>query len=101
MIKNYFKIAWRNLFKNRLYTTVGIIGLFIGITFSLLIAAYVWQEFQVNEDLKNVDNQYILTSDWKNPNMGPNFTSLAPLAKTLKEDYPTLVGNYYRLDGIN
>ncbi|MCG2460082.1 ABC transporter permease [Flavobacteriaceae bacterium F89] len=101
MLKNYFKIAWRNLFKNPLYSVVSIGGLFVGITFSLLIGGYVWQEFQVNEGLNNVDNQYILTSDWKNPNMGIDFTSLAPLSKALKDNYPTLIENYYRLDGIN
>jgi ABC-type antimicrobial peptide transport system permease subunit len=80
---------------------INIIGLFTGLTFSLLIAAYVWGELEVNRDLKNADHQYILMSDWKEPNMGLDFTTLAPLAKRLKENYPGLVENYLRWDGIS
>ena len=100
MIRNYIKIAWRNITKNPLYTSINIIGLFSGISFALLIAAYIWQETQVNQNLKNAKNQYLLTSQWKDPNMGADFTTLGPLAKTLRDNYPHLVANYYRWDGI-
>ena len=100
MIRNYLKIAWRNLTKNPLYTSINIIGLFSGISFALLIAAYIWQENQVNQNLKNAENQYLLTSQWKDPNMGADFTTLGPLAKTLRDNYPNLVADYYRWDGI-
>ncbi len=100
MIKTYFKIAWRGLKKKRLYTFINIVGLFTGISFALLIAAFVWQELQVNKNLKNSDSQYILTSQWKDHNMGVDFATLGPLAERLKEEYPHLVGDYYRWDGI-
>lgn len=100
MLKNHFKIAWRNLKKKKLYTAIHILGLFTGISFALLIVAFVWQEYQVNENLKNSEQQYILTSQWKNPNMGIDFATLAPLAESLKENYPQLVANYFRWDGI-
>lgn len=100
MIKNYFKIAWRNITKNRFYTLVNIVGLSTGIAFTLLIGAYVWGEFQVNRQLKNADRQYILQSKWKDPNMGFEITTLAELPKALKTDYPNLVANYYLWDGI-
>ena len=100
MIKNYFKIAWRNIIKSRFYSAVNIIGLSTGIAFTLLISAYVWSELQVNKNLKNADRQYIIQSKWKLPNEGYDFTTLGPLAKALKENYPGLVANYYRWDGI-
>jgi len=100
MIKNYFKIAWRNIIKNRFYSLVNIIGLSTGIAFTLLIGAYVWSELQVNTHLKNADRQYIIQSKWKNPNEGYDFTSPGALAKALRENYPGLVANYYRWDGI-
>lgn len=100
MIKNYFKIAWRNIVKHRFYSAINILGLFSGLTFAFLIGAYVWGELGVNKDIKNSNQQYILMSDWKDPNMGIDFTSVGPLAKRLKEDYPSLVKNYYRWDGI-
>ncbi|RDB05360.1 ABC transporter permease [Runella aurantiaca] len=101
MLQNYFKIGWRNLRKNGIFTFINIFGLSVGMTFTLLIGSYVWDEWQVNSDLRNIENQYIIQSKWKQPNMGIEITSLAPLAKTLKEQYPNLIENYYRFDGVS
>jgi putative ABC transport system permease protein len=100
MFKNYFKIAWRNIIKSRVYSAINIIGLSSGIAFTLLIAAYVWSELQVNTNLKNADRQYIIQSKWKDANEGYFLATLGPLGKALKENYPNLVANYYRYDGI-
>ncbi len=100
MLKNYFKIAWRNIIKSRFYSAVNIIGLSRGIAFTLLIGAYVWSELQVNSKLKNEDRQYIIQSKWKDPNQGLELTTMGPLAKALREQYPDLVANYYRWDGV-
>ena len=100
MLKSYLKIAWRNLWKNKAFSIINIFGLSIGIAFSLLIGAYVWGELQVNRHLKDSDNQYIIQSKWKNPNMGFEFACAAELPKALKENYPGLVTNYYRFDGM-
>jgi putative ABC transport system permease protein len=100
MIKNYFKIAWRNIIKRRFYSLLNIAGLSTGIVFTFLIGAYVWNESQVNKKLRHATNQYFLQSKWKDPNQGNEITTLAPLSKRLKEDYPNLVANYYRWDGI-
>ena len=100
MLKNYFTIAWRNLWKNKVYSLINIFGLAFGITFTLLVGAYVWGELMVNHDLKNVNNQYILQSKWKDPNMGYEIACIAQLPRTLKEVYPNLVANYYHFDGV-
>ena len=100
MIKNYFKIAWRNIVKRKFYSALNIIGLSTGIVFTLLIGGYVWNELHINKKLRNASNQYFLKSEWKDPNMGLDITTLGPLAVRLKEDYPDLVANYYRWDGI-
>lgn len=100
MLKNYFKIAWRNITKHRFYSVVNVAGLFAGITFTLLIGAYIWQELQVNRKLKNYKQQYILTTISKDPNIGYELATFGPIAKRLKEDYPNLVSDYYRWDGI-
>ena len=100
MIKNYFKTAWRNIVKHRFYSVVNILGLFAGIAFTLLIGAYVWGEFRVNRNLEHADRQYFLQSEWKGEDIHYAVTTLAPIAKRLKEDYPGLVANYYRWDGI-
>jgi putative ABC transport system permease protein len=100
MIRNYFKIAWRNLQKRKFYSLVMIFGLSVGMTFTFLIMSYVWGELKVNQDLRNADNQYIVRSWWKNPDMGVDMATLGPLGATLKADYPNLVANFYRYDGI-
>ncbi len=100
MIKNYFKTAWRNILKHRFYSIVNVTGLFAGITFTLLIGAYVWNELQVNKKLNNSANQCILTTVSKDPNIGYELATFGPIAKQLKENYPGLVSNYYRWDGI-
>src|SRR3569623_646786 len=100
MFKNYFKIAWRNIIKSRFYSAVNIIGLSTGIAFTMLIAAYVWSQLQVNRNLKNAGQQYIIESNWKDPNEGFPLAISGPLAQELKQQYPNLVANYYRFDGV-
>src|SRR5689334_19954098 len=101
MFQNYLKIAWRNVKNGRLYSLISILGLSIGIAFTLVIAAYVWSELKVNTNLKNAEEQYIIQSNWKNANQGYPLSTLGPLAKELREQYPHLVANYYRFDGIS
>src|SRR4051794_34324691 len=100
MIKNYFKIAWRNIIRRPFYSLLNIVGLAIGIVFTFLIGAYVWGEVQVNTALHNSGNQYIIQSKWKQPGQGYVLGAIGPLAKSLKENYPGLVANYYRFDGV-
>jgi len=55
MIRNYFKIAWRNIVKHKAYSAINIIGLAIGIAACLLILQYVafelsYENFQDKKD---------------------------------------------------
>src|ERR1700712_252405 len=99
MLRNYIKLAWRNLWKNKVFSLINIFGLSVGIAFTLLIGAYVWGELQVNTQLKNADNQYIILSKWKDPNIGNEIGGIAQLPRALKENYPNLVANDYHFDG--
>ncbi|MDN5284625.1 MAG: ABC-type antimicrobial peptide transport system, permease component [Mucilaginibacter sp.] len=95
MIGNYFKIAWRNLMKHKLFSLINIFGLSSGIAFTLLISAYVWSVYQVNRNVRNADNQFVILSKWKDPNMGNEAASVPELSKALKTNYPHLVANYF------
>ncbi|WP_020528183.1 ABC transporter permease [Flexithrix dorotheae] len=53
MFKNYFKIGWRNLLKNKSYSVINIGGLAIGMSVAILIGLWVWDELSFN---KNHDN---------------------------------------------
>ena len=48
MIKNYFKIAWRNLLKNKTYSFINIGGLAVGMSVAILVA--LWLEDELNFD---------------------------------------------------
>lgn len=100
MLKNYFKIAIRHLTRHKLFSIINILCLGIGITFTMLIGDYILHEKQVNANVRNVNRQYILKSNWKVKEMGLDITTLGPLAKTLRDEYPSLVANYYRYNPI-
>ncbi|HTB23805.1 MAG TPA: hypothetical protein VK711_00480, partial [Puia sp.] len=53
MTKNYFKIAWRNLIKNKGYSAINIGGLAVGIAVALLIGLWVYDELSYNLSFKN------------------------------------------------
>jgi predicted permease len=58
MIRNYLKIAWRNLIKNKAHTFINIAGLAVGLTCSLLILLWVQNELSIDQYPKNGDRLY-------------------------------------------
>ena len=100
MLKNYFTIAFRNLTRHKFFTAINILCLALGITFSFIIGVYVLDQYGINASLKNAGRQYIIKSDWKVKEMGLEMTTFGSLAKTLKDEYPGLVANYYRYNPV-
>lgn len=100
MIRTYLKTGWRSISRHPFYAAVNVLGLFAGMLFFLLIAVYVWSEIQVNRQLRHASRQYFLQSEWKGVDNAYVITTLGPVAKRLKENYPNIVENYYRWDGI-
>ncbi|HEX9513191.1 MAG TPA: ABC transporter permease [Puia sp.] len=58
MIKNYLRIAWRNLWKNKVFSTLNIVGLALGLACSLLILLWVQDEWSVDTFHANNDRLY-------------------------------------------
>ncbi|PWU00396.1 MAG: hypothetical protein C5B52_08955, partial [Bacteroidetes bacterium] len=100
MIRNYVLIAVRHLTKRKLFSFINILCLAIGITFTMLIGDYVMQERNVSADIRNISNQYFMKSNWKVKDMGLDITTIGLLPKTIKEEYPNLVANYYRYNPV-
>lgn len=97
---SYIKIAWRNISKKKIQNLINLIGLICGITFIMLVGAYIWDAHQVNSQLRNKDQQYILQSSYKKEGIGLPLTTIGALPKALYEEYPHLIANYYRIDGL-
>ena len=48
MIRNYFKIAWRNIIRNKIYSAINVGGLAVGMAVATLIGLWVHNEFTYN-----------------------------------------------------
>jgi putative ABC transport system permease protein len=58
MIKNYFKIAWRNLLKNKFHTSINIVGMVIGFTIGIAILLAVYSQLNFDKFHANRKNLY-------------------------------------------
>jgi putative ABC transport system permease protein len=65
MLKNYFKTAFRNLSKNKFYTSINIIGLAVGLATCLLIFLYVIDELSYDKYNANTDRIYRVNNEIK------------------------------------
>src|ERR1043166_8136890 len=62
MITNYLKTAWRNLTKNKFYSTINIAGLAIGLAVGIMILLWVQNELSYDKFHHNVNNIYKINS---------------------------------------
>jgi putative ABC transport system permease protein len=91
MLKNYFKIAWRNLQKNKGFSFINIFGLAIGITVSLLIGLWIVNELSYDTFHKNNKQIYRVMVNGVSGNSGEKFTMTSvslPLAETFRKEIP-------------
>ncbi len=96
MIKNYFKVAFRNLFRNKFYSLLNISGLAIGIACCLLIVLFVTDELSYDSYYENSDNTYRLTMAGALNGSAFDLAVVgAPVGQALLEDYPEVI-NYGR-----
>lgn len=91
MIKNYFKIAWRNLFRNKGFSITNILGLTIGIACTMLILLWVYDELTFDKFQKNYDTTYqvIANRDFNNQIFTDRSMAL-PLASELQHSSPLI-----------
>jgi putative ABC transport system permease protein len=91
MFRNYFKTALRNLWKNKGFSAINIIGLAIGLSTCLLILIYVMDELSYDRYNKNADRIYRLDGEIK---FGGNHFILAvapaPAGPAMRQDFPEI-----------
>ncbi len=91
MLRSYSKLAWRNLWKNRLYTGINGLGLAVSIAACLLIGGYVADELSYDRFHQHADRIYrvVQHANWEGGNLNMAPTS-APYAPTLQREYPEI-----------
>ncbi|MGD1946177.1 MAG: ABC transporter permease [Croceivirga sp.] len=89
MLKNYLKIAWRNLLRNKSFSLLNILGLSIGLAVTALI--FLWVDFELGFDqfhenrdrIYQVNNKYEVDGEIWTWNSTPKV-----MASAIKKDYP-------------
>ncbi|OOQ62053.1 ABC transporter permease [Mucilaginibacter pedocola] len=97
MIKNYFKIAWRNLWKNKVSSVINIVGLAVGMAACIVILLFV--SYEKSFDSFHGEDIVRLNEVQKFPGMAASqkvALSMYPMAPALKADFPE-VKDYTRV----
>lgn len=109
MFSNYFKTAFRNLWRSKVFSLINIVGLSIGLACCMLIFLYAKDELSFDRFHNNANRIYRLTADTKTPAgntikssatgmmPGPSFTMQVPEVESFvrvgKEIFTTRQGN--------
>ncbi|HEK21572.1 MAG TPA: ABC transporter permease [Bacteroidetes bacterium] len=88
MIKNYLKIAWRNLIKNKTHTFINVAGLSVGMAVAILIGLWIWDEVSYDKYFKNHDRiVQVMQNQTINGEVLTGNSMPIPLGMMLRNDY--------------
>jgi putative ABC transport system permease protein len=88
MIKNYFKIAWRNLVKSKGYSAINIGGLAVGMAVAMLIGLWVYDELSFDKYHKNYDRiAQVMQHANYNGKLETQVSNPAAMGPEIKEKY--------------
>jgi ABC-type antimicrobial peptide transport system permease subunit len=88
MIKNYLKIAWRNLLKNKVHSFINITGLSVGMAVAILIGLWIWDELSFDKYHQNYDSiVQVMQHQTFNGERGTQQAIPLPLGYKLRQDY--------------
>jgi hypothetical protein len=90
MFKNYFKLAWRSLIHNKLYSLLNILGLATGMAVALIIGLWIWYQYSYDKFLPGSQQIYKagLKGTAVNGEAYAYLVSPMPLAAALRRDVP-------------
>ncbi|HZI53320.1 MAG TPA: ABC transporter permease, partial [Chitinophagaceae bacterium] len=104
MFKNYFKTAWRNIWKNKTFSAINIFGLSVGVAAFLLIVNYLRFEYSYDDAHLKKDRIFrvpmvVAEKDGKEQTFAFTYPAVAP---ALKKDFPEIeeVARFRRQGGI-
>lgn len=89
MLRNYLKIAWRNLMKNKTFSFINIFGLSAGLACCMLIALYLVNELSYDRYHKNGDSLYQMGTVFKLSGKEETWAATpSPMAAAVKREFP-------------
>jgi putative ABC transport system permease protein len=99
MIKNYLKIAWRNILSNKVYSALNILGLASGMAVALLIALWVQYEYSFDKFIPNYGRLYQVRRNFNSNGDTLTFGSTSlKLADALRNTIPE-IAHVAEIDG--
>src|ERR1700742_2505778 len=88
MIKNYLKIAWRNLIKNKASSFINIGGLAVGMAVAMMIGLWIWDELSFDKYHQNYDRiAQVMENKNFNGTISTNGAVSLPLEAELRKTY--------------
>src|SRR6187431_1662794 len=96
MIRNYWAICWRNLFRNKAYTAINISGLSVGLSSFIMITLFVQHELSFDRFFPNAGAVYnIYQKQSGNVFLGTDYFAVTPaqLASVLEAEFPEVEGS--------
>jgi putative ABC transport system permease protein len=92
MIKNYLKVAWRNLANNKAFSFINISGLAVGMALAMLIGLWIWDEYSVDGFHKNGKELYQVYERQTHDGIAEaGYFTQGPLAEELKKQVPEVL----------
>ncbi len=89
MLRHYTWIAFRNLLNNKVFSTINILGLAVGMSIAILIGLWVWDEISFNHYFKNhASLGEVASIETFNGVTSTEEFSSVPIAAALRNNYP-------------
>jgi len=101
MIKNYFRVAWRNLMRNKVFSVIKILGLSIGLAVCMLIFLYTRDEISYDQFHENKAHLYRITQTWKMGDEPPQMIGITNgiMGESFAKEFPE-VQQFVRVNGV-
>jgi putative ABC transport system permease protein len=92
MIRNYLKIGFRNLLKNKLFSAINISGMAISMASFLIITLFVLDELKYDKHIENVDRKFrVFTTSYFEDGRTRNVAMVPPMfAPTMADEFPEI-----------
>jgi putative ABC transport system permease protein len=89
MLKNYFKVAWRNIWRNKIFSFINIFGLSTGMACAFLLYLYIQHELSFDKFHPQAENLYVVQTIYTTDSKTDKFIyTMGGVAAALKKDYP-------------